>query len=121
MKPHQSTEPASSFDKARVPVDDLKIAVTFRAAGDGVGLTKFAGRLSTESIAQFRPDAKTVDQSIEALHRRGFVLTGRGTTSITIRGSRQLFEATFGTTLSPVTLDPKLDYSAHAFFFPAQG
>jgi subtilisin family serine protease len=121
MKPYQSERPAVSFDSALPPTDELKIAVTFRAASDGVGLTKFAGRISADSVAQFRPDPKRVDEAIEALHRRGFVVTARGTIGITVRGARKLFETTFGTTLSPVKLDPTVDYSTHAFFFPAQG
>jgi hypothetical protein len=112
MKPYQSDKSAASFDKALPPTDELKIAVTFRAASDGVGLTKFAGRLSADSVAQFRPDPKKVDEAIEALHRRGFVVTARGTIGITVRATRKLFETTFGTTLSAVKLDPFVLFSS---------
>jgi subtilisin family serine protease len=120
MKPYAAPAKTALFGGAAAPTAELKIAVTFRAAADGVGLTKFAGRFSPESVRQLRPDAKAVDVAIEALHRRGFVVTGRGAMGITVRGSSQLFEKTFGTTLSPVKLDPKLAYSVHSFLFPAQ-
>ena len=67
------------------------------------------------------PSAIDVDKGIEALRRRGFVVSGRGRMSVSVRGSRELFESTFGTKLSEFQIDPSTLASAHKFLFPASG
>jgi hypothetical protein len=37
-----------------------------------------------------------------------------------MRGTRALFEQTFGTQLEEIRLDPKLDYAFQSFYYPPQ-
>src|SRR3977135_2419954 len=87
------------------PSDELRIAVTFKKSGDGVGPTKFLPPLSTRSAEQFLPDALVVDQAIYQMSALGFRPTRLGRLSASIRGTRALFEQTFGTKLVRVDLD----------------
>lgn len=103
------------------PSDELRIAVSFKGRESGLGITKFAGRVSSASVGSFEPDPINVDRAIEELRKLGFVVTGRGEMTLSIRGSRALFESTFSTKLSEFKLDPKVQASAHSFLFPAAG
>jgi subtilisin family serine protease len=104
-----------------LPSDELRIAVTFKRQGGGDGPTKFLPPLSLSSAAQFTPDPLAVDQAIHYLSQLGFRPTRRGNLSVSVRGTRALFEQTFGTQLSEVRLDSKLDYAFQSFYYPAQG
>jgi subtilisin family serine protease len=100
------------------PSDELRIAVTFKKSGDGVGPTKFLPPLSTRSAEQFLPDALVVDQAIYQMSALGFRPTRLGRLSASIRGTRALFEQTFGTKLVRVDLDTKQDYVFQSFYYP---
>jgi subtilisin family serine protease len=121
MKAYAATGPQTHADTDQAPSEELRIAVTFKAGASGIGLTKLAGRPSPASVQRLTPDPLDVDRGIEALHRRGFVVTARGAMSVSMRGSRKLFEETFGTRLAVFRLDPKLFASAHRFYFPPPG
>jgi subtilisin family serine protease len=103
-----------------VPSDELRIGVTFRRPDGGDGPTKFDPPMSLSSVARFWPDALAVDHAIYRLSKLGFRLTRRGTLSVSVRGSRALFEKTFGTQLEAVQLDPNLDYAFPSVFYPPQ-
>jgi subtilisin family serine protease len=104
-----------------LPSEELRIAVTFKRSGGEDGPTKFLPPLSLASSERFAPDPLTVDQAIYQLSALGFRPTRRGTLSVSIRGTRALFEQTFGTQLGEVQLDPKLDYAFQSFYFPSPG
>jgi subtilisin family serine protease len=104
-----------------LPSDELRIAVTFKRSGGGIGPTKFLPPLSTRSAEQFLPDALVVDQAIHHLSELGFRPTRRGRLSVSIRGTRALFEQTFGTQLAEVNLGSKQDYAFQSFYYPPPG
>jgi subtilisin family serine protease len=101
--------------------DELRIAVTFKRQGGLDGPTKFLPPLSLSSAAQFTPDPLAVDQAIHQLSRMGFRPTRRGNLSVSVRGTRALFEQTFATQLDRVQLDPRHDYAFQSLYFPPQG
>ena len=103
------------------PSDELRIAVTFNRPGKSDGPTKFSPPLSLSSALEFKPDPMTVDRAIHLLSQLGFRPTRRGQLSASVRGTRALFERTFGTKLSEVQLDPKLNYAFRSLYYPAQG
>jgi subtilisin family serine protease len=78
-----------------------------------------AARLSSAAATTFTPDPLDVDKAIAELHRRGFRLSNRGRLTVSVRGTRQQFESTFGTKLSPFYIRPAEDADIHAFFYPA--
>jgi hypothetical protein len=101
------------------PSDTLRIAVTLRRPSDKLGLTKFAGRLSAEAVSAFRPEPESVSQAIVALQQQGFSVTGRGTLTLSVRGSRADFERVFGTKLVERKLGVQQGIpSAMRFFAP---
>jgi subtilisin family serine protease len=61
------------------------------------------------------------DQALHHLTRLGFKPTRWGKLSVSIRGTRALFEQTFATQLSEHRMDPKLDYAFQSLYYPAQG
>jgi hypothetical protein len=85
--------------------------VTFKRSDGAEGPTKFSAPLSMSSAMEFRPDPMTVDLAVHHLSQLGFRPTRRGTLSVSVRGTRALFERTFGTQLSEVRLDPKYNYA----------
>ncbi|MES2899675.1 MAG: S8 family serine peptidase [Pseudomonadota bacterium] len=95
----------------------LRIAVTFRGP-TGVGPTKVPARLSSRSIESFEPRAGEMEIAIEALRQHGFVVTGRGRMTISVRGTAALFERVFGTELTTFALDNALCYSAPCVYYP---
>jgi subtilisin family serine protease len=121
MRAFEAKENSARYDAAAPAPEELRIAVSFRSRQDGIGLTKLAARVSSASVARVAPDPLDVDRAVEELRRRGFVVSGRGALSLSVRGSRALFEKTFGTVLSEVRLDAKQAYSTHKVFYPAAG
>ena len=77
----------------------LRVAVTFRRRDDQDGPTRFGARMSAETVAAFIPDPTQVDLVLAELTRRGFVLTGRGELSASMRCTCRAFESVFGTRL----------------------
>lgn len=104
MRPFDAKQVTTRARQKAGPSEELRIAVTFRGARDQVGLTKVAARLSSASVSDMAPDSLGVDQALHELGRRGFEITRRGRMAVSIRGSRQLFERTFGTRLQRVDL-----------------
>jgi subtilisin family serine protease len=51
----------------------------------------------------------------------GFRPTRRGKLSVSVRATCAVFEKTFGTQLSEVRLDPKLDYAFQSLYYPPDG
>lgn len=77
----------------------LRVAVTFRRRDDQDGPTRFGARMSAETVGAFIPDPAQVDLVLAELTRRGFVLTGRGELSASMRCTCRAFESVFGTRL----------------------
>ena len=98
----------------------LRIAVTFRGMNQ-TGPTKVPARLSSGSIHSFAPRPGEMEIAIEALRQRGFVVSGQGRMTVSVRGSAALFEQTFGTRLSTFALDQSLCYSAPSVYYPPEG
>ncbi len=117
MQPFQSSPPPAP---PGAPSDLLRIAVTFKGRS-GTGPTKVAARLSSRSILSFEPHPGEMETAVEALRQRGFVVTGIGRMTVSVRGTRALFERVFGTRLTPVQLDPQMAYSSAAVYYPAAG
>lgn len=101
------------------PADELRIAVTFKRKQDELGPTKFAAPLTSAAVRAFEPDPLDIARGLDALARRGFRVSARGALSASIRGSRALFEKTFGTNLSVFKVPDAQNASQHAFYFPA--
>lgn len=121
MRAFEAKTNSPRYDSTAKAPDDLRIAVSFRSRESGIGLTKLDARLSSASVAVAAPDPLQIDRAVEELRRRGFQVSGRGSMSLSVRGSRGLFEKIFGTVLSEVRLDAKQDYSTHRVFYPAAG
>ena len=112
---------ASSLRFSSSPSDILRVAVTFNRPNGEPGPTKFNAPLSTASVKNFTPDPIAVDQGIYALSKHGFKLTSRGKMSVSVTGTRQQFERTFGTKLKRFDVDRRQPYAFHSFYFPPQG
>src|SRR5262249_7796618 len=121
MKPVNASATTKRSRETSTPSDELRIAVTFRQPQTRLGPTKVAARLSTASIGAFRPDPVEMDKALYELSQRGFKLSAKGRLTASIRGSRKLFEQTFGTRLKQFHLDKAQNYSAHSFYFPPPG
>ena len=102
------------------PSDILRIAITFKGRA-GAGLTKVPARLSSRSILSFEPLPGEMELAVEALKRRGFTVTGTGVMTVSVRGTRALFEQVFGTRLVPFKLDRAMAYSAASVYYPPPG
>lgn len=116
MQPFQSSAPA---DPA-APSDILRIAITFKGRS-GAGPTKIPARLSSRSILSYEPLPGEMERAVEALRRRGFVVTGSGRMTVSVRGTRALFEQVFGTRLAEFRLDRAMAYSAASVYYPPPG
>jgi subtilisin family serine protease len=119
MKLVQAVQKSTRAKKTSKPSDELSIAVTFRRPQDNLGPTKLAARLSSASAATLRPDPLDVDKALYELHSRGFVVSQKGRLTVSMRGSRQLFEKVFGTKLKTFHIDPTQQCSFDAFYYPA--
>ena len=98
----------------------LCIGVTFKGR-QRIGPTKLSARLSSASIDSFAPEPGEMEKAIEALRQRGFVVTGKGRMTVSVRGTAALFERTFGTRLATIPLDKSLSYSAPHVYYPPEG
>lgn len=106
---------------APAPADAiLRIAVTFHGRAR-TGPTKFPARLSSRSITSFEPEPGEMETAIEVLRQRGFVVSGKGKMTVSIRGTAALFEQVFGTELATFTLDKALCYSSPCVYYPPEG
>ncbi len=106
---------------AAAPADAiLRIAVTFKGP-TRQGPTKLNARLSSSSIGSFAPQPGEMEAGIEALRQRGFVVSGKGKMTVSVRGTASQFERTFGTRLATFALDKALCYSAPCVYYPPEG
>jgi subtilisin family serine protease len=104
------------------PSDELRVAITFKPQNaDSGGPTKFAPPLSVASARQFDPDPLHVDWALYELSKRGFRPTRRGKLTASVRGTKALFEQTFGTKLEQVKLDPEENYAFRSLYYPPDG
>jgi subtilisin family serine protease len=93
--------------------DIVRVAVTFKS------LTKYAARMTTDVVPQFKPDPVNVYQAITELEKHGFSVTSKGELSVSVRGSRAAFEKCFGTKLVERELgDHTAIPQARSFFAP---
>jgi len=120
MQPFKPSPPRPALNESAPPSGILRIAVTFKGAAQA-GPTKVPARLSSRSILSFEPQAGEMELAIEALRQRGFVVSGRGRMTLSVRGTVAQFERVFGTELTPFELNKDLHYSADRVFYPAQG
>ena len=98
----------------------LRIAVTFKGR-QNTGPTKLSARLSSTSIESFAPEPGEIEKAIEGLRQHGFVVTGKGRMTVSVRGTAAQFERTFGTRLTTIALDKSLSYSAPHVYYPPEG
>src|SRR5687767_11800743 len=89
------------------PGDTLRIAVTFPRPDGREGVVHSPTRLGVATVGEYRPSESAREQALEHLERLGFRVTVRGQLSVSVRGSRALFERTFGTELSLARVAPE--------------
>lgn len=120
MQPFKLSHRAPHLDNPAPADAILRIAVTFRGRSK-VGPTKVAARLSSRSIMSFEPEPGEMEMAVEALRQRGFVVSGIGRLTLSVRGTAAQFEQTFGTRLTTIALDQSLCYSAPCVYYPPAG
>jgi subtilisin family serine protease len=99
----------------------LRVAVTFNRPGQLGGPTKFGARMSTDTVAAFMPDPVQTDLALAELARRGFVLTGRGSLSASMRCTRSSFEALFQTKLERMSAPGGSAAQFDSVLYPPEG
>jgi subtilisin family serine protease len=104
MKAYDPNDLSTRPSRGNEPSELLRVAVTFNRPGDLAGPTKLAARLSTDAVASFFPNPVQSDLALAELTRHGFVLTGRGDLSASMRCSRGEFEQLFRTKLAQVNV-----------------
>lgn len=120
MHPFKLSHRHPALNEPAPPEAILRIAVTFKGRAK-TGPTKIAARLSSNSISSFEPEPGEMETAIEALRRLGFVVSGRGRMTVSVRGTAALFERVFGTELATFALDEALCYSTHCVYYPPDG
>src|SRR5678816_508365 len=120
MHAYDNATRAGRDAKSDSPSEELRIAVTFKRADGGPGLTKFTPALSASTVNRFVPDPLDVDRAIHQLSRAGFTLTQRGKLTASVRGTRKQYEEVFGTKLSVWEMSKTQDYAFRSFYFPKQ-
>ncbi|MEQ9423918.1 MAG: S8 family serine peptidase [Cyclobacteriaceae bacterium] len=88
----------------------VKVAVTFKGAKNGIGLTKYAGRLNSKMIEDFIPDPNDIALGIQRLEEKGFVVSSQNDLLITVRGKKVDYEKSFKTELTPHSIKPYIEY-----------
>jgi subtilisin family serine protease len=116
------TERGRAARKAE-PGDTLRIAVTFPGQDGRAGVVHTPHRLGMSTLGAFRPSGPVREQALEYLERLGFRVTVRGQLSVSVRGSRELFERTFGTRLSPARVGHEMNAvpQAASVLYPLAG
>ncbi|SAL64606.1 S8 family serine peptidase [Caballeronia humi] len=99
MKAYDPNDPTTKPTRRDTSGEQLRVAITFNRAGQRGGPTKFAARMSTDTVEAFKPDPAQADLALAELARRGFTLTGRGALSASMRCTRSQFETLFQTKL----------------------
>lgn len=101
--------------------DILRVAVTFKRPTDQAGPTEFGARISTEAIASFIPDPAQVDLALAELSKRGFILTGRGELTASMRCTRSVFETVFNTKLERMAVPGGSVAQSTSVLYPPNG
>ncbi len=99
MKAYDPDDLSTRPTRRGAPGEQLRVAVTFNRPGQPGGPTKFGARMSTDTVTAFIPDPAQADLALAELARRGFMLTGRGSLSASMRCTRSQFETLFQTKL----------------------
>ncbi len=100
--------------------DMLRIGVTLPPATGITAPTKRADRLHVDMIDELRPATSAMDRALGELQRLGFDATARGSMTVSVRGSKALFERVFGTELAQFRATTSAGtYSSTSFYFPA--
>ena len=100
------------------PSSTLTIGVTLPSPTHKVGPTKFGARMTSSLVSEFTPEAPVRESALFELQRLGFEISAEGRLSFSVRGSRSLFEKTFGTKLSEFRCGA--DFAQEkAFYYPA--
>ncbi len=121
-KPAAKKEPAAKQKPAAPkPSEELRVAVTFRRPEDGLGLTRYATRMSSAVVMDFKPAEDTVGRALAALENAGFRVSARGPLTVSMRGRRRDFERLFGTKLAAHRTPSDAVCSEPAFFYPPDG
>jgi hypothetical protein len=103
------------------PSEELRIGVTFKAAGDRPGPKEFNARFSARSIMSLAPEPLQMDKALDVLNRHGFESTVRGKLTASVRGTRAQFEKAFGTKLTAMASPEPQAAQFASVYFPAQG
>ncbi|HMR30051.1 MAG TPA: S8 family serine peptidase [Geminicoccaceae bacterium] len=114
------TEPPAAADR---PGDILRIAVTFPRPGGQDGVVRSPARLGVATVMDYQPEESDRERALEHLERLGFRVTQRGRLSVSVRGTRELFERTFGTRLARIRLpeEPNAIPQARSVLYPPEG
>ena len=92
-KPSRRTAPRSANAASpERPSDTLRVAVTFPRPGGGEGVVRSPARLGAATVMDYKPAEFDRERALEHLERLGFRVTVRGQLSVSVRGSRKLFE-----------------------------
>lgn len=118
MKAYDARERTIRAAETATPSEELRVAITFRAAGDRPGPTKLAARLSARSVMSLAPDPLDVDKALYELHRRGFSTSIRGRITASVRGTRRQFEELFKTKLARFSIDEDQLAQFRTFYYP---
>lgn len=127
MKPvNRSPEPiaaplVTSSAASTQPSDELRIAVTFKAAGGMPGPKHFGARFSARSVMSLAPEPLHMDKAVDVLNRKGFETTVRGKLTASVRGTREQFEKVFGTKLIPMAAPHPQASQFASVYFPPDG
>lgn len=121
MKPYDPSDKAGGGAGRSGSDEVLRVAVTFRRRDAGEGPTRFGARMSAETVGAFIPDPTQVDLALAELSRRGFVLTGRGELSASMRCTRREFEEVFGTKLKRMPAPGGEAAQFRSVLFPPEG
>ncbi|HEX6143895.1 MAG TPA: S8 family serine peptidase [Geminicoccaceae bacterium] len=97
--------------------------MTFPRPGGFEGVVRTSERLGAATVMAYRPDETERERALAHLEQLGFRVTVRGQLSVSVRGSRELFERTFGTELSPVRMpdDEASMAQAPSVLYPLEG
>ena len=102
------------------PSEELSIGVTFPTRSGDPGPVA-ARRLGRElSLDEKCPTKENIKNAERVLKRHGFTVSGRGKASLSVRATRRVFESTFKTELSTMSIGqpPGTMVSAERFYYP---
>ncbi|MGH1351599.1 MAG: S8 family serine peptidase [Methyloligellaceae bacterium] len=113
----------TSAKKSRSDADSgiLQIAITFNPPSELPGPTKYPGRMNRAIVQQLVPDVTERAMALAKLQELGFVVSGTGSITASVRGTRALFEKTFGTQLTQFSVQTTSGhYACEKFYYPGE-